>query len=99
MAIHYIGPLAPQPGRRACGEASGQAESYDLHATDCGGCKTALLGVQIIHGEPGSIPMRIAEVTEHQVALTTFGTDRMWVPWHKLDVPNPWHRHAPEPEQ
>lgn len=96
MAIHYIGRLAPQSGKRACGAVSGQAESHDLHATDCMGCKAALLETVIVHTEPGSVPATIAEVQSGQVALSWFGQDRVWMPWHRLDIPNPWSKVEPD---
>jgi hypothetical protein len=92
MAIHYIGRLAPVPGKRACPDPTAGAESYDLHATDCGDCRTSLIGAVIRHAEPGSIPATIAEVRDHEVALSMFGADRVWMPWHKIDIPNPWMR-------
>ncbi len=88
--IHYIGRLQKTPGRRACGSVTGQADSHDLAATDCQDCKASLVGLTVVHAQPGSVAAPIAEAHPAQVGLSHFGDDRMWMPWRQLDIPNPW---------
>ena len=90
--IHYMGRLSPNgQGTIACGEGKGAA-SYDLAAADCADCRASLVGMVVVHAEPGSVPATIAEAGEHYVALSWFGTDRIEMPWRQLDIPNPWSR-------
>lgn len=100
--IHYVGQLATEFGTRACGEADeADADSYDLGSTDCLPCKMTLLNVEIVHAQPGSVPVRVVKVEPFRLAVQVMpGMRPNPMVWRQLDAPNFWSRvEQPELEQ
>lgn len=68
MAIHYTGPISNTPGAVPCPVLSPQALTSRWVATDCNTCKLrGLMGLGIIHADPGSIPGTIVNVSSLNV--------------------------------
>jgi hypothetical protein len=73
MAIHYNGSVQRTPGGLGCKADRDGVTAYaqDWRAATCGKCMVkGLLGLRLVHAEPGSIPGTVVNVSRYEVGLT-----------------------------
>lgn len=105
MAIHYKGTVQRNPGRRACKAAADKAPATaeQWHATTCGPCMVkGLLGLKLVHVEPGSVPGTVVNVSRYEVGATFLDDEPAptSIAMSELDSGN-WvpYQEAPEPAE
>jgi hypothetical protein len=107
MAIHYNGAVQRTPGKIACDFELLQPPPRPPAAVDrwriatCGQCMIkGLMGLRIVHVEPGSVPGEIVNVTRYEVgarflddepaptsiAMAELDTGN-WVPYQEAPAP------------
>lgn len=68
MAIHYVGDVQRTPARTPCGTERPTATVDKWQVTTCGQCMVkGLMGLKIVHVEPGSVPGQIVNVNRYEV--------------------------------
>ena len=102
MAIHYNGSVQRTPGRVACNPVlpTVPAAVQQWRSTTCGQCMIrGLMGLKIIHVEPGSIPGDVVNVSRHEIGVRFLPDEPAptALAMSELDTGN-WQGYQEEPE-